>query len=144
MRMSHIVIKKDDLTKYLNSKEYNALSEVLCKINQGRSLDKRPTDHRYIIVNMDEPYVDEVISVLEKHGHWGDGTSQFTHIETQAALHEAYVEMLETEIAKLRGALEFYADKKNYNRILLSILSPSILIDDGYIARKTLGLEASK
>ncbi|WP_421663598.1 hypothetical protein [Lysinibacillus telephonicus] len=105
MKMSHIVIKKDDLTKYLNSQEYNALSEVLCKINQGRSLDKRPTDHRYIIVNMDEPFVDEVISVLEKHGHWGDGTSEFTHAEIQAALKEANEEIVNMQNERRHAAL---------------------------------------
>lgn len=105
MKMSHIVIKKDDLTKYLNSQEYNALSEVLCKINQGRSLDKRPTDHRYIIVNMDEPFVDEVISVLEKHGHWGDGTSEFTHAEIQAALKEANEEIVNMQYERRHAAL---------------------------------------
>ncbi len=105
MKMSHIVIKKDDLTKYLNSQEYNALSEVLCKINQGRSLDKRPTDHRYIILNMDEPFVDEVISVLEKHGHWGDGTSEFTHAEIQAALKEANEEIVNMQNERRHAAL---------------------------------------
>lgn len=44
----------------------------------------------------------------------------------------------DAEIIKLRKALEFYADEKNYNRITLSILTAKVLLDNGKLARKAL------
>jgi chemotaxis regulatin CheY-phosphate phosphatase CheZ len=27
-------------------------------------------DKRYIVINMDEPYAEEVTEIMKKHGHW--------------------------------------------------------------------------
>ena len=48
---------------------------------------------------------------------------------------------LYAENKRLREALEFYADESNYNRIMLSIITPKVLFDDGEIARKALEVD---
>ncbi|HWL13696.1 MAG TPA: hypothetical protein VNQ57_11950 [Ureibacillus sp.] len=47
---------------------------------------------------------------------------------------------LRNEITKLRSALNFYADPKNYDRITLSLKTAKVLLDDGEFARYVLGV----
>jgi|GEM_PF-3707790 len=46
---------------------------------------------------------------------------------------------LRNEITKLRSALNFYADPKNYERITISLKTAKVLLDDGEFARYVLG-----
>lgn len=70
MRITHTVFKNEDLYRYLDANEYESIVNAGEKINQGRFKDDRQTDSTYIVVNMDEPYVDEVIEVLKLHNAW--------------------------------------------------------------------------
>ncbi|BDH60108.1 hypothetical protein MTP04_02380 [Lysinibacillus sp. PLM2] len=108
MRMSHIVLKASDLTKALENlpKGNHDFNNILSEYSKVRKDQGKLSDHRYIVVNMDEPYVNDVIAVLEKNGHWGENPSEFTHAEIQTALQESYEDMLKVEIEHQQKALE--------------------------------------
>lgn len=72
MKMKFTVIKNEDLdSAYLM---YPALSrdfELLqTKIKRHREYEGKK-ENTYLVINTDEPYADEVIEILKRHGHWG-------------------------------------------------------------------------
>lgn len=61
---THIVIKIEDVLKYLEDPEQTALEEMIAKIKRGRENDhKRPVNH-YYVCNTDEPYAEVVHGVI--------------------------------------------------------------------------------
>lgn len=46
------------------------LDDVLLQIEQGREYDGKKPFNNYIVINVDEPYADEVLEILKRHGHW--------------------------------------------------------------------------
>ena len=56
-------------------------------------------------------------------------------------MNPTQIKILKEENRRLREALEFYADKSNYYKVMLSFLTPKVLFDDGEIARQALGWE---
>lgn len=68
----HLVIKIDDYVKYVNSGFKAAmLNNDLEDIQAGRKSDGKDPCPEYIVINTDEPYTQEVIDVLKRHGAWG-------------------------------------------------------------------------
>jgi len=65
------VLKNDDIQKYAFSWEIEYLDMLRKTIKEGRVNDNKSPDHKYIVINTDEPYADEIIEILKKHGHWG-------------------------------------------------------------------------
>jgi len=69
-----IVLKNEDLDKYLNLEEEIALYNVVQSVDAGRMVDGKVYDNRYLVINQDEPYAAEVIGIMKKHGHWDEGS----------------------------------------------------------------------
>jgi|GEM_PF-3485829 len=68
-----IVIKIEDLVKYVPSYfKLAMLDNDLTDIAAGREKDGKAPYNEYIVVNADESYINEIIDVLKKHGHWGE------------------------------------------------------------------------
>lgn len=65
------VINENDLYKYVDSKQYAKLNEILSEIQRGRELSGKRPYNNYVVINLDEPYIDEVIEIMKRHGHWG-------------------------------------------------------------------------
>ena len=63
---THIVIKREDVFKYLTDSQIEDLDIVLNTIADGREKDGKKTDNSYYICNTDEPYADEVLEVILK------------------------------------------------------------------------------
>lgn len=61
---THIVIKKEDVLKYLEEPEQIALENMLLKISEGRAGDKKRPVNNYYICNTDEPYAEVVHGVI--------------------------------------------------------------------------------
>lgn len=53
---THIVIKREDILKYLTDNQIRYLDAVLNTIADGRKKDGKKTDNSYYICNTDEPY----------------------------------------------------------------------------------------
>lgn len=70
----YTIINERDMDKYVNIFDRNhfaiELEHVLGKIEHGRELDGKKSFNSYIVINTDEPYVDEIIEVMKRHGHW--------------------------------------------------------------------------
>lgn len=72
MRIKHLVIKIEDYVKYVNSSFKAAmLDNDLEDIKKGRIADGKNPSNTYLVINTDEPYADEVIEIMKRHGHWG-------------------------------------------------------------------------
>lgn len=71
MRMKFTVIKNDDIEEYLHPIKQQRLFDLLKDINDGRVLDLKKPNHKYLVINTDEPYADEIINILKRNGHWG-------------------------------------------------------------------------
>lgn len=63
---THIVIKRDDIFKYLTDNQINYLDAILNTIADGRKKDGKNPYNSYYICNTDEPYANEVLEVIFK------------------------------------------------------------------------------
>ncbi len=69
------VINERDYKKYV-PKEVKARFEANFKhvsrsIESGRMKDGKEPYNNYLVINLDEPYADEVIEIMKRNGHWG-------------------------------------------------------------------------
>lgn len=65
-----IVVKKEDVNRYLTNIDKENLINILDDITYKRMRDGKSLN-TYIVINHDEPYIDEVIDILKRNGHWG-------------------------------------------------------------------------
>lgn len=63
---THIVIKREDIIKYLTDNQIGYLDEILNIIAAGRKKDGKKPINSYYICNIDEPYANEVNKVILK------------------------------------------------------------------------------
>ena len=63
-----ICIKRDDL-KYLPENLRGSLALVIWHISNGRKRDGKSGWNRYIVINMDEPYANDVLRLAELTGN---------------------------------------------------------------------------
>lgn len=61
---THVVIKREDILKYLEEPEQIALEEMLNKITRGRAKDNKKPINNYYVVNKDEPYAEVVHGII--------------------------------------------------------------------------------
>lgn len=58
---THLIIKREWINENLTDEEYAILNILLLKAT------KDIPEHKYYIVNFDEPYASEVADIIEKH-----------------------------------------------------------------------------
>lgn len=76
-KLKYVVIKLDDLTKYVPViVKIKLLETMLDDIKEGRKADGKAPVNEYIVVNTDEPYAGEVIEILKRHRAWGPEEAQ--------------------------------------------------------------------
>ena len=61
---THIVIKREDVQRYLSEEEKQTLEKLLDVIAQGRSKNLFKPANNYYICNQDEPYAELVHGVI--------------------------------------------------------------------------------
>lgn len=61
---THIVIKKEDVLKYLEEPDQIALEGMLYRILRSRAEDNKNPFNKYYIVNKDESYAEVVHGVI--------------------------------------------------------------------------------
>lgn len=66
-----IVIKSEDANRYLTEFEKGTLAHLCTRLEQGRRNESKKTDNRYLVINTDEPYAEEIVQILKRNGHWG-------------------------------------------------------------------------
>ena len=67
MEYKFIVFKAEDIEKYCSHTQIEELSGINKTINSGRIKDNRKIDNRYLVVNTDEPYANDVKKVIEEN-----------------------------------------------------------------------------
>lgn len=72
MEMKFTVIKNEDIEKHLDDRDKSELSRILWKISQLRLQEGKNSENSYLVINVDEPYAEEVVDILKDFGHWGE------------------------------------------------------------------------
>ncbi|MEC2403314.1 hypothetical protein ABES35_16745 [Bacillus subtilis] len=67
-----IVLKMDDIKDHLNGEDQLFLGSLIDRINVCREAEGKAVNN-YVVINRDEPYINEVTDIMRKHGHW-EGT----------------------------------------------------------------------
>lgn len=69
----YTVLNERDIAKYGGTEQVEkmneAIDDVLVNVEAGRMKDGKKPYNSYIIINVDEPYIDEIIEVMKRHGH---------------------------------------------------------------------------
>jgi len=66
----YIIIKQDDLYRYTSQQDQIDLARILKAIRDGRIKEKKNTGNKYLVVNTDEDYAEDVIDILRKNNYW--------------------------------------------------------------------------
>ena len=66
----YIVIKQDDMVKHASEQDSIDLARILKTIRISRHKFNKPTDNKYLVINIDEDYAKDVIEILKKNNHW--------------------------------------------------------------------------
>lgn len=69
MIQKFLVVNQNDL-KYLSSEQINQFGEILGTIDAGRVNDNKSLNN-YVVINTDEPYINDVVDLMKRNGHWG-------------------------------------------------------------------------
>ena len=67
LEQKHIVLKIEDLGKYLDDSHVQLLARCMGRIVRGRREDGKVLENQYLVVNLDEDYVEEMIEILKKN-----------------------------------------------------------------------------
>jgi hypothetical protein len=72
----YTILNERDIEKYGDEKEIEvmnaAIDDVLFDVERGREKDGKKPYNSYIIINVDEPYAEEIIEIMKRNGHWRD------------------------------------------------------------------------
>jgi hypothetical protein len=75
MKMKFTVFKNEDLYNALQGEENedlrDAFNTIINMIAMYRDANGKKKPNTYLVINTDEPYADEVIEIMKRHGHWG-------------------------------------------------------------------------
>lgn len=70
----YTVINEHDVEKYLSIGVQQDLAimldRMLGNIEHGREKDGKKPFNSYIVINTDEPYIDEIVDVMKRNGHF--------------------------------------------------------------------------
>jgi hypothetical protein len=70
----YTILNMKDIQKYGTTEQvenmFEAIDDVQTSIHFGREKDGKKPYNSYIIINVDEPYIDEIIDVMKRNGHW--------------------------------------------------------------------------
>ena len=66
----YIVIKQEDVIKHASEQDRTDLARILKNIRISRYKFNKNTSNKYLVINVDEDYVGEVIEIMKKNRHW--------------------------------------------------------------------------
>ena len=70
MKITHTVFKNSDIVAACSPARIKTIELIASDVGNYRFNTGRVPNPNYIVINMDEPYIDEIIAVLKQHGHW--------------------------------------------------------------------------
>jgi len=70
----YTVVNESDIKKYVPANVKETFEHIVdlvgIHIEAGRTEDGKKPFNNYIVINLDEPYIGEIIEVMKRHGHW--------------------------------------------------------------------------
>jgi len=66
----YIVIKQEDMIKHASEQDRIDLARILKNIRISRYKFNKNTGNKYLVINVDVDYADEVVDILKKNNHW--------------------------------------------------------------------------
>lgn len=63
------VIKNSDIDNYLAVKDAKELKALIRRLAVSRKCNSGKKDNSYLVINMDEPYTQEVSEIMKGYGH---------------------------------------------------------------------------
>jgi hypothetical protein len=72
MQIKFTVVKNADVEKYLSKNDQEKFVDCVGQIEMNRAIEGRGNAN-YLVINTDEPYAAEIIEIMKRHGHWGNG-----------------------------------------------------------------------
>lgn len=110
----YTIINERDVDKYVDPFTQNelvvALDSVCSQIEHGRERDGKAAFNNYIVVNVDEPYINDIVAVLENNDHWDgrpSGIMRFYEI------HEPYYALIMAQNEDV--AIKIYTENVAYD-----------------------------
>jgi hypothetical protein len=70
MKMKYTVLKNSEVQSHVPGHLLDDLALISNTVKQAR-VKKGKKENTYLVINTDEPYADEVIEIMKRHGHWG-------------------------------------------------------------------------
>jgi hypothetical protein len=73
LQCKYLVLKwKDiDISFGYSHDHRSQLNDLIERVEEYREDIGKPATNKYIVINTDEPYIQEIIDIMKKHGHWG-------------------------------------------------------------------------
>lgn len=68
----YVVVKRDDIEKYLSNEGKKALYRCLDSLLDSRRHDGKK-ENTYMVINTDEPYAPQVAQIMQRYGHYTPG-----------------------------------------------------------------------
>ena len=66
----YIVIKQEDVIKHASEQDRTDLARILKNIRISTYKFNKNTGNKYLVINVDVDYADEVVDILKKNNHW--------------------------------------------------------------------------
>jgi len=66
----YFIIKQEDMTKHASEQDRTDLARILKNIRSSRYKFNKNTGNKYLVINVDEDYAEDVIEILKKNNHW--------------------------------------------------------------------------
>ncbi|MRX54819.1 hypothetical protein GJU41_12625 [Bacillus idriensis] len=72
MEMKYTVVNNEDIEKYLHPNLQRELNRLLGYVSGNKeAFEGKKVENTYLVINTDEPYVNEITEIMKKNGHWG-------------------------------------------------------------------------
>ena len=72
MKFTHLVWKNRDIMEACSPHHIATLQAVGHLVYRHRLATGRDPEPRYIVINRDEPYIEEIIDVMRRNGQWDE------------------------------------------------------------------------
>lgn len=72
MKITHLVLKNTDIAAACTPNQVATLQAMDNLVYLHRLATGRNPEPQYIVINRDEPYIDEIIDVMRHNGQWDE------------------------------------------------------------------------
>lgn len=67
-----MVWKLDEVLKVCTKHDLRVLDDIINRVLRMREEEGKNPVNGYVVINTDEPYIDEIKEIMKKYNHWDD------------------------------------------------------------------------